>query len=191
MNDCPYSEKLLEWATMAHYGELSFKDSAWVLGETETRWWLRSAGGLYTLTKNDRGGEERFIMEAADIEDVERYLITLFGFGIRSDHGLRMISGTGVVPEGVNPAYHLREVAWAKVAVINTITNQTRVIIRGGLGTSASDATEFSWIADASLEDLRASYLDPDGLPLFPGCQTIQDPAIRAKVERAQGRPIP
>jgi hypothetical protein len=27
----------------------------------------------------------------------------------------------------------------------------------------------FSWVGDVSLEDLRASYLDPEGAPLFVG----------------------
>jgi hypothetical protein len=60
---------------------------------------------------------------------------------------------------------------------------QARVEVQGGTPSSADNATMFSWIVDASLDDLRASLLDPGGLPLFPGLSVIQDPVVAAAVE--------
>ena len=186
MTDCPYSKDLLGWAAMARCDRLSTGGDAWILDDGEMGYWLRFADRAFTLTETNRWGPEEFVMQAADLTDVERWLTALFGSSIRSYSNFRRISGAGVIPEGVNPAYRLQEVDIVKVALVNTSDGQVRVIMGGGLGTSAGDVTKFSWIADASLEDLRASYLDPDGLPLFPGLEIIQDPAIRAEVDRLQ-----
>jgi hypothetical protein len=173
MMESPFSPEFVDWAQLASY-TLKLEHDAWVLDDSDgVREYVRYTDGFWILTNQSRNDPESFLMQAAEAVDIERFLTSEYGAYIRLRRRLRMIDGTGVTPEGMSPRYGLVAVAWAKVAVIDE-RGETRAILLGNMKTSAYNANEFSWIADASLEDLRASYLDPGGLPLFPGCKMIQ-----------------
>jgi hypothetical protein len=171
--ESPFSPEFTDWALMSGY-TMSFKDDAFVLGDSdEVREYVRHREGLWTLTRRNRNDPESFLMQATEVADIERFLTFWHGLIIRLQLQLPMLGGPGYTPEGMSPRYSLMAVAWAKVAVIDQ-KGETRAVLHGTTQSSADYANEFSWVADASLEDLRASMLDPGGLPLFPGCAMIQ-----------------
>ena len=172
MIDCPYSPEFLDWALKVNR-ELSLEDEAWLLADSggELRNYLRLSEAGYTLTFAERGGAENFKMAAYDIIDIERYLTDVFGSSIRSRGGLPYIMPSPVPLHASDtaPGYKLEEAGQNRVALLNS-QGDVRVVMYGDVNTEASTPVCFSWIVDANLADLRASYLDPDGLPLFPGC---------------------
>jgi len=167
MNESPYSDGLVEWAKRAEY-DLTRADGAWLFASPggELRDYLRKLDGLWTLTHAERGGWEHFTMAAAEMADVERYLTVDYGDAIRSGRRLPMI-WTAFEIEMVCPGYQITVPEKGKLA-LSKADGGVRIICAGGRN-SAMRAVEFSWVADVSMDELRASYLDPDGLPLFPG----------------------
>jgi len=166
MSRSPYSDAFIQWAALAG-NTLSLYKDIWVLADNggELCYYLRSTD-MHTITQVERGGSEVFIMSAMSILDIERYFTVLFGGDIRSGRRLRRISCT----TGLDTLYsHCKTplVKKSRLALVDPY-GQTRGYFPAPIG-RADDVIWFSWILDASLEDLRASYLDPDGLPLFPG----------------------
>jgi len=171
----PYTQEFDALVTeMGNARQYARKDGAWVITDNEVGFILEGTVGSWTLTKRDRN-IDYFVMSASDITDIERYLTDVYGEDLRDMHGLPMIMGAGVTPAKLAPTFSLVEVSSDKVALLCQ-DGSTRAILYGDTDTCAYLAVEFSWIADVSLEELRASYRDPDGLPLFPGL-TIYQPA--------------
>ena len=172
MIDCPYTKELLGWGKMA-WRELSIEGDAWVLSDPggELREYLRLSENGYAVTHAERGGAESFRMSAYAVIDIERYLTDILGWDIRSIKRLPdiMPSPVPLQPGDIAPGYVMEKVGQNRVALLNR-QGDVRVIMQGDTNIEAFSTVAFSWIADASLADLRASYLDPDGLPLFPGC---------------------
>ena len=172
MNDSPYSDTLIEWAAMAGLS-LSFYDGIWVLADLggEIRYYLHSTD-VHTLTQAERGDPESFLVSAVNITDIERYLMNSWESTIRYRRSLPYISSDPLPLQAcdIAPGYSLREVEPGKAAIVSS-DGTVRVIIRGDTTSTAFIPVWFSYILDASLKDLRASFLDPDGLPLFPGCK--------------------
>jgi hypothetical protein len=137
----------------------------------------------YALTESGRD-QGHFVMSAADITDIERYLIKSWGAELRSICGLPTIMGAGVTSQGVSPHYRIEQTTDKKIALIGG-NGRVRAIFRGNLGSSAYRATDFSWLADVSLSDLQASLLDLGGLPSFPGCSMVQPDQVKAPVQQS------
>jgi len=161
-------------AELGHLRQYARNDGAWVITDNETGFILEGGAGSWILTKRDRNVDS-FVMSASDIVDVERYLTDIYGRSMRSCCRFPAIMGAGVTPAGIAPTFSLVEVSPGKVALLRQ-DGSIRAVFDGNMRSSADFAVKFSWIADASLEDLRASYRDPDGLPLFPGL-TFYQPA--------------
>jgi len=169
--DSPYSDALLEWAGMAHYA-LRLDGGIWAL-ETPGgghRYYLRSTD-VHTLTRVERADPESFLISAADMADIEKFLVKSWGNSIRNAKSLPDIRSNPLPlrASDIAPGYCLRDAGLGKVAIASS-NGTVRVTMIGGMTSSAFIPVWFSWILDASLEELCASYLDPDGLPLFPGC---------------------
>ena len=172
MIDCPYTKEFLDWAALDRH-TLSVEDGVWRLTDpgAELRYYIRLSEAGYTLTFAERGGDEGFEMSAYDIAVIERYLTDVFGSDIRDSREFPdiMPSPLPLQINNIAPGYTLKEVGEARVALLNW-RGAVRAVMYGDTKTNAFTPVGFSWIVDASLADLRASYLDPDGLPLFPGC---------------------
>lgn len=173
-----YSDTLIKWAAVVGFS-LGSKDGTWVLADLggEIRFYLRMADSIYTLTQAQRSESERFVMSASNMADIERYLIMGFGFSLRTMKKLPSVFLNGKPGpariQDVSSGYQIQQVSPGRISLIDS--NGIRAIFYGDLPSRVRDAVEFSWIADTTMENLCASYLDPDGLPLFPGC-TIRHP---------------
>jgi len=156
----PYTSEFIDYADMARYDLLKI-DDAWVLANSggETRLYLRRDSGAFVVTRVDRAEPEGFVMSAPDIVDVERYLTTHMGSTIRS---LRRI---GLIYRPLREKFLVP--GWTVLVGPDGYWRLSDPDGRWRVTFNDDDAVGFSWIADASLEDLRASYLDPGGAPLF------------------------
>ena len=173
MSPPPFTGEFVEWIALNHY-RIVVRGDAWVLTDfSDVDFYIRRASDVFVLTKTERGGHERFVMSASNAADVERVLTMSFGFSIRCEMGLPFIFLKGrpglVSVADAAPGFRLEAESGDRVAVV-TETREVRARVYGDLGLNSDEAVKFSWIADARLEDLRRSYLDPGGLPLFPGC---------------------
>jgi len=150
------------------------EDGTRVITDNENGFILEGEAGSWTLTEKSRNINS-FVMSVSEIIDIERYLTHFYGRSLRGVRGLPPIMGAGVTPAKLAPTFSLVEVTSDKVALLRQ-DGSTRAVLYGDTGTCADLAVRFSWIADVSLEDLRASLRDPDGLPLLPGL-TIYQPS--------------
>jgi len=167
----PFTEQFSQWVSLIGYKILA-KDDAWVITDYgETTYYVDFVKIGYVASVTQRGGAKQFLINASSI-DVERFLTDIFGSDIRSVLSLPDIRSVPLPLQAGNiaPGYSLRAVSPGKVALVST-TGILRATIHGSTTSSAFIPVWFSWIIDASLEELRASYLDPNGLPLFPGCR--------------------
>ena len=176
MNGSFFTRAFPEWAALIRYRLVARGDTWLITDYGETSYQVSRTDGTYTLTEKQRGTEQ-FLMSAADGVDIERCLVTEMGFSIRSTKKLPYIFLNGkpgpATIDDLAPGYTVRQPSPRRVSLIGT--NGIRAVFAGKLPTNVRDAVEFSWIANADLADIRASYLDPDGLPLFPHC-TIRHP---------------
>ncbi len=195
MNDLVYSDCMIQWLELSGHRHYQESSSSLVIDGGETRYYLRMAGSGLQLTSSDRNDIQIFIMEAGSVIDIERYLTCSFGFVIRSRRkypaiyvplGIEDLKPGWTVDQIPSkeeqlqdPHGHIRGAYDPKVhaqlqpgwsVVTSPFTDWLLWDPTGTLRARFDDshAVRFSWIADASLEALQASYLDPDGLPLFP-----------------------
>ncbi len=222
MNISPYSPLFTQWIAMDRNRLIYDGDGVWVITNNETHYWLLQTDGLYLLTTSDRNGPREFMMEAVDVTDIEKYLTCLFGFSIRSSRKLPAI----YVPlraEDLKPGWDMKHIPSKQLAICedSRLVDSSHFAVHSNLPSSWSaitppedywllrdpigreravfyneHAVRFSWIADASLEDLQASYLCPDGLPLFPNGWTgtpgrQPDYAVRAWDHYYENHPRP
>jgi len=159
------------------------EDGAWAITDGEVDFILEGEVGSWVLTKKTRDVGS-FVMSASDIIDIERYLTYVYGSCLRGLCRLPTIMAVGVTPAGIAPVFSLVEVSPGKVALLRQ-DGSIRAVLSGNMHSSAGLAVKFSWIADASLEDLRVSYRDPNGLPLFPGLTMYQPARVLGQVDGA------
>ncbi|MCL2455858.1 MAG: TNT antitoxin family protein [Micrococcales bacterium] len=160
MTILPYSPEFIEYAKSAGYKPYE-TDGEWSLENSggETRIYLRQNSGMFVLTRADRAESESYIMSAPDATDIERYLTIRMGSSIRSSRRLGFIF----------TPWNVTDLAPGWVAVVG-LDGRWRLT-----GPDKCDravfyddaAVEFSWFSNVSLADIRSSYLDPDGAPLF------------------------
>jgi|GEM_PF-1648905 len=162
MNDSPFSDDLVAWAGMA--GSAPHRDGdGWALWDDggSLSDILRHVDGEYELTFSERGAPAGFRMRAPDADDIERYLICRYGTVIRGLRGLPFLFRAWK-PEDIKSGW-----------TVDQSGNQWVLVSPDGVRRASfhdDDAVAFSWVAETSLDDLRASYLSTDGSPLFPGC---------------------
>ncbi len=196
MNRPPYSEPILKWITLAerelYHGR---DDDSWLIADNETHYYLHQVDGRYRLTTSDRNGPRRFLLHAPDMTAIERYLTRMLGIVIRANRKLPHIYAATTIDD-LRPGWTITRTPSAEQYLqysdgslhspydpekhLNltpewTITTppHSHFLVKDPQGYTralfADDhAIQFSWIANESLEDLHASYLNPDGLPLFP-----------------------
>lgn len=121
--------------------------------------------GWYTVTESERGAGEDFAFSAACLDVVEKFFWTEFGFAIRMSRSLPSLVFP-LRPENVAPGYSLTS---AGKDLVELRYSNTMVIARAcGDLTGLSLLVKLSNIICYSQEELRASYQDPAGRPIFP-----------------------
>ena len=167
MNGSLFTQAFPEWAALIRYRLVAQGDTWLITDYGETSYQVSRTDGTYTLTEKQRGAEQ-FLMSAADGMDIERYLTVLLGDDIRACAHMPRITRVSQ-PSDLCPDCDTIVTSYNRLTLVDAHGKER------GIFCSPIDIADrviwFSWILDASLEDLCASYLDPDGLPLFPGCK--------------------
>ena len=164
------SSDLQEWAGQARF-ELTPSDPSgaamfWSAPGGETRFYIRhSDDGWTTLQRSERGGPERFVLATSTRPAMERYLWGLFGVDVRSLRGLPRIETPSEISE-LAPGYTVSDLDENDHRTL--IDNDGRAVARARKRTlSLWTLVELSHYLAASVEDIKASYEDPSGRPLF------------------------
>ena len=170
MTSTEVSADLIEWAALARY---DYK----VIGDSVR--FSTPGGGIcvyirpsdldedwITVSESERGGsEENYIFSAGTLATVEKYFWVDFGFEIRMGRGLpRLIFP--VEPGQISPGYFVAAVGADTLELRDSYLNAVARAPDGLTGRSL--LLKVSNFLDYSPEELRASYLDPKGHPIFP-----------------------
>ena len=164
------SKGLIEWASKAGYAFTREDDSGaaifWSNPGGEIRYYLRTdRGGGITLTSAERGSAEQFEIFTCSVNAMERYLLPIIGIDLRSKKGLRRIKTPRTIEE-VAEGYRVGEADSEGYRNLYFPSGEVAARSRGRTN-SIPTLTELSHFLQASEADLRNSYEDPDGRPLF------------------------
>lgn len=168
------SPRLEEWATLAGYnltpasrahdGRALF----WSAGG-ETRLYVGTdANGWLTITDSFRMGPEKFKFAALSMTTIERYLFGRFGEYIRSMNNLPRVHIPGTEEELLAGfSIGTRLFAGSERFALIDSDGSAVAVISGGALIATVELVALSLYLTASIDDITASSLDPDGRPLF------------------------
>jgi hypothetical protein len=141
-------------------------DDGWIVENNfgETGHYARITKEGVVLTKASRGGLERFVMSSGNALNIERYMTSLCGSRFREVRGLAPIE-QATNPKDISQA--ARVTSQPGMLVLTSDRSAYTTKFPGPID-YADIIIWFSHIMDAPLDQLRESFLDPDGMPLFP-----------------------
>ncbi len=154
------SAEFIGWAEQAGR-TLAFHDEAWFLTDSVGELYdiIRWADDRFVLARVDRNSEPAFMMSAADITDIEKHLTCHYGADIRLANNHPFIYYAWE-RHGIKPGWKVH--SFPSQWILFNPDGHFQAVFAGKL------AIRYSWIADLPIGDIRDSYLDRDGLPLFP-----------------------
>jgi hypothetical protein len=160
--------RVAEWATPAGIHCEQASDDGFLLTDVglEVRWYLNRRKDSFEVSRAERAGQPQLEMRAFTLEDAERFLLSGYGPILRS----AVMGGSPylVVPwqrADLAPGFDLVENAEGPLWAGLYHHGRPRANFRSAR--NPDDAVMFSHIADASLDDIRNSFLDELGKPLF------------------------
>jgi hypothetical protein len=168
------SSSLEEWAALAGYSltpaSTAHDERAlfWSAGG-EVRLFIKSRNdGWFILTRSDRLGEEHFEFAGTSNSTISKYLFGNFGQSIRSNRGLPPIPMPKSRDE-VSAGFSIETRLFDGVERLALIAPDGAVVgvSSGGKLIATASLVELSLYLTATIEDIMASSLDPDGKPLF------------------------
>ncbi|WP_345800714.1 Imm61 family immunity protein [Microbacterium sp. AZCO] len=153
------------WAAEAGYEVFREPDSIVIASVNggEIRYEVTVAGEVVTVTRAERAEDPAPQLRSTDVLDAERYLTAQLGIDLRSRRELPRLSFP-YEPEDAAPGFHFEKLdgGWA------TLLRSSGEIIPAALkDTSMNPVVRFSYYVDASTEEIRRSFADPSGAPLF------------------------
>jgi len=164
------SADLVSWAELAGFTYSHVDDAAMLYSSGgETCYYIRSVdngSAWLDVTETDRGGDdEQFIFSAASLDILERFFWVKFGFSIRmSRHLPRLVFPTKI--EEIPPGYEVKAESNAMLILVDA---EGLALARSRNSSSGTFLlVKLASVLGFSVEDLRASYLHPDGHPIFP-----------------------
>lgn len=172
-NSVEISPRLAEWATLAGYmltpPQTDDERALFWSAGGETRIYVGTNGdGWYIIHDSYRMGPEKFKFAARSIETVEKYLAGIFGEYIRSLRNLPDVHMPGTTEElaaGFTISRFFFEQA-ERFALIDS-NGSAVAVTSGGKLLSTTELVALSLYLTVTIEDLVASFLDPNGKPLF------------------------
>ncbi|MDA2890025.1 Imm61 family immunity protein [Mycolicibacterium sp. BiH015] len=163
------SPQLIAWASTARYAFTPEDDSGaalfWTNPGGETRLYIRQAKDAFVLTQADRASEEYFRLSSPELDTIERYLYSEFGADSRLLSNLPRVKTPTKATE-VAVGYQIDESDPDGFRVLFDAKGNPVATARGRVS-GMSTLVELSHLVSSSLEDIIASYRDPEGLPLF------------------------
>lgn len=164
------SSELAEWARLNGFILTPESSSGAALFASEhggeVRYYLRAApGGGYILTSAERASSEQFEFYTKLMPVMERHLMASFGWLYRSEHQLPRLT-TFRTQDDLAPGYTI--VAGEREGSFELLDRSGALTARAhGKVTSISAFAELSHLLEASLSDIRRSYENSNGSPLF------------------------
>lgn len=163
------ASRLVEWAAPLQLGYVMDDTGDIALLSTpggETRWYLRTNNGEFFVGSAQRSAEEFFEIATTTEDDAERYLLNAVGPSVRAE----------LLPQAprVAPQVRLDEMTDSFTLVPAEDGTPHGVLLENGQYrarfssfTTAMYAVRFSQYANASIDDIKASYADEFGKPVF------------------------
>jgi hypothetical protein len=166
-----FSSELETWARQAKFELTPSADSTgaaifWSAPGGETRFHIREGDdGWTTLQRSERGGPKQFVLATSTIASMERYLWGLFGVDVRSMRGLPRIDTPSEISD-LAPGYTLRELDAENQRTLLDAAGEAVALARERR-LSLWTLVERSHLLSASVENIKLSYENPPGEPLF------------------------
>jgi hypothetical protein len=132
----------------------------------EVNWFLRTNNGEYFVGSRQRAAEEFFEIATLTEEDAEKYLVSAVGPSVRS---LTLPQSPRIAPrvglDQLAPGFSFVPVEDGTPHGVLLENGQYRA--RFSSFTTAMYAVRFSQYANATVDDIKASYADEFGKPVF------------------------
>ena len=130
------------------------------IGKNQDRW--------FVVTDSDRMGPEHFILAAQSMGTIEKYLFGRFCLHIRSIRGLPRV-GVPISNNGLVSAYSIetREFEGTQRFALVASDGSTVAISSADRVTATAELKRLALYLTATIDQIEASAVDPDGKPLF------------------------
>lgn len=166
------SARLAEWASGAGWGVSEAEDGRpmfWKEGG-QLRYFIgRGGDGWFVITHLDRSGPEHLVLATLSMETIERYLFGDLGPSIREHRRLPDVREP-LSREEIAPGFTLG------TRTFDGVEERMALIDSGGavvaissrdMWTGTDRLVRLSVYVSATVDDIVASFLDPEGKPLF------------------------
>ncbi|MBZ4557794.1 hypothetical protein GBO17_17085 [Mycobacterium avium subsp. hominissuis] len=168
------SQRLEQWAKLADYALTpgsSTSDGRPIFwsGLGESRLFIaKQPDGWFVITDSDRMESERFVLAASSIDTIEKYLFGKFGMYIRSARNLPRI-GVPVSAEDEHSDVNIETREYEGVERFALVAPDGSAVAVGSADkiTATADLKKLALYLNATIDQIEASVLDPDGKPLF------------------------
>lgn len=166
------SEALIDWAANAGMNYSVFESSGaacFANGGGEYRYYIRESTadpGWYVVTRASRNESEWFVFSANDLASVEKYFWVSFGADIRTVQRLPRLAFP-TEPEDVAGGFAVKFSGDGESVLVD---RAGKPIVRAG-GDDITDIfllVMMSYCLGVSAGDLKRSFSDPNGKPVFP-----------------------
>lgn len=168
------SERLEQWAKLADYRLTpgsSTTDGRPVFWSAsgEIRLFIgRKQDGWFVINDSDRMESEGFVLAASSMDTIEKYLFGRFGMYIRSTRGLPRVG----VPVAANEAgskfsIETRDYEGVERSALIAPDGSTIAIGSADKITATAEFKKLALSLTATIDEIEASVIDPDGKPLF------------------------
>lgn len=168
------SERLERWGNTAGYtltpGQCTNdgRPFFWA-GSGEIRLFIgKNHDGWLVITDSDRMGPEHFVLAAQSMDTIEKYLFGRFCLHIRSARGLPRV---GVpIPDGGSMStfsIETRSFEGTQRFALIASDGSTVAISSADKVTATAELKKLALYLTATVEQIEASAVDPDGRPLF------------------------
>ncbi|ADG99274.1 conserved hypothetical protein [Segniliparus rotundus DSM 44985] len=168
MGTIVFDPDLIEWARRTSWdftpsdgsGEAVF----WSVPEGETRYGIKTAPhGWFEVAKTSRDGERHVEFLAAATDTVARYFWGEFGKDVRNKAELPRLSFPKN-EQDISPGYSLSR----RGEALELIGPHQNILARGEAGIlDVMRFVQLSHLLNSSVQEIKASFLNPQGGPLF------------------------
>ncbi|WP_082976125.1 TNT antitoxin family protein [Mycobacterium sp. 1165196.3] len=168
------SPRLEQWAKLADYtltpgsSTTDGRPIFWsALGETRLFIGDRQ-DGWFVITDSDRMESENFVLAASSIETIEKYLFGKFGMYIRSARGLPRV-GMPTGAHEVRPNFNVETRDYEGLERFALVAPDGSTVAIGSADevTATAELKKLALYLTATIDEIEASAIDPDGKPLF------------------------
>jgi hypothetical protein len=166
------SPQLEEWAKLADYALTPGSRTAdgravfWAsLGEIRLLIG-RNQDGWFVVTDSDRMGSEHFILVARSMTTIEKYFFGRFCLAIRSTRGLPRVHVPSSAEEN-HFSIDTRSYEGVERFALIGADGSTLAIGSADRVTAKAELTKLALYVTATIDQIEASAVDPDGKPLF------------------------